>query len=123
MRFLLDVNVGLRIADALVAAGHDVVRAALTNAVAEDEELLTQAVEGERILITYDRDFSELVFARAAQPPPAIIYLRFRARDVELALARLALALDFDTLANHMTVTDERHIRRTPFPAGSNDNG
>ena len=122
MRFLLDVNVGRRVAEALEAQGHDVVRAALTNALAEDPYILAQAVEGQRILITYDRDFSELVFSRSAQTPPAIIYLRYRARDVEEVIRRLCSVLDFDALANHMTVLDERRVRRTPFPAGSNDN-
>jgi len=27
-------------------------------------------------LLTFDRDYSELVFARAASPPPANVYLR-----------------------------------------------
>ena len=122
MRFLLDVNVGRRIADALAARGHDVVRAALTNALAEDSRLLAQAVDGERILITYDRDFSELVFSQAAETPPAIIYLRYRARDVEDVIKRLLAVLDFEAMVDHMTVIDERRVRRTPFPSGSNDN-
>ena len=123
MRFLLDVNVGRRVADALEAKGYDVVRAALTNGLAEDPDILAQAVEGERILITYDRDFSELVFSRRMATPPAIIYLRYRSRDVDDAIARLMPVLDFDRLVHHMTVIDERRVRRTPFPTGSNDNG
>lgn len=122
MRFLLDVNVGRRIAEALEAQGHDVVRAALTNGMAEDPSILAQAVEGGRVLITYDRDFSELVFSRAARTPPAIIYLRYRARDVEDAIRRLLTILESELAMNHMTVVDERRVRRTPFPTGSNDN-
>lgn len=123
MRFLLDVNVGSRIAQALTAAGHDVVRAALTNATAEDADLLEQAADGERILVTYDRDFGELVFARTGGQPPAIIYLRYRPRDVAEVVDRLMPLLDFDLLKGHMTVIDARRERRTPFPASSNDNG
>ncbi|MGI4947249.1 MAG: hypothetical protein ACRYHC_00950 [Janthinobacterium lividum] len=62
-------------------------------------------------------------FSRNAEPPPAIIYLRYRARDVEEAIRRLLAVLDFDQLMNHMTVIDERRVRRTPFPIGSNDHG
>ncbi len=122
MRFLLDVNVGRRIAEALEALGHDVVRAALTNGMAEDPYILEQAVEGERVLITYDRDFSELVFSRAARTPPAIVYLRYRARDVEDAIRRLTAVLEIGLTMDHMTVVDERRVRCTPFPTGSNDN-
>jgi predicted nuclease of predicted toxin-antitoxin system len=122
LRFLLDVNVGTRIAAALSSAGHDVVRMALTNATAEDGDILTLAVDSDRILVTYDRDFGELVFARAAATPPAIIYLRYRSRDVDVALARLLTVLEFETLKNHLTVIDERHIRRSPFPLRRKEN-
>ena len=123
MRFLLDVNVGKRIAQALIAAGHDVVRAALIDATAEDPDILAQAVDNRRVLITCDREFGELIFAHSARQPPAIIYLRYQARDVDEAVARLMPILDFDLLKDHMTVIDERRVRRTPFPARSNDNG
>ena len=123
MKFLLDVNVGSRIARALVEAGHDVVRMALTNATAEDPDILEMAVHGGRILITYDRDFSELVFARGSEPPPAIIYLRYRSRDVDAVIERLMPLLNFPFLEDHLTVIDPVRVRRAPFIARSNDNG
>ena len=123
MKFLLDVNVGSRIARALVEAGHDVVRMALTNATAEDSEILEMAVHGGRILITYDRDFSELVFAQGAKPLPAIIYLRYRSRDVDTVIERLMPLLNFPFLEDHLTVIDPVRVRRAPFIARSNDNG
>ncbi len=122
MRFLLDVNIGSRIALALTEAGHDVLRMALHNAAAEDPEILALAVDEQRILVTCDRDFSELVFARKSALPPGVIFLRFRARDVAMAVEKLMSVLDFDTLKDHMTVIDERRVRSTPFPASSNDN-
>ena len=121
MRFLLDVNVGSRIAQALTTAGHDVVRAALVSATAKDQAILAHAVSDARILVTYDRDFSELVFADSAEPPPAIIYIRYRAREIEGVIERLMPLLDFDRLRYHMTVIDDRRVRRTPFPARTND--
>ena len=123
MKFLLDVNVGSRIARALVEAGHDVVRMALTNATAEDPDILEMAVNDGRILITYDRDFSELVFARGAEPPPAIIYLRYRSRDIDAVIERLMPLLDFTVLEDHLTVIDPVRVRRAPFIARSNENG
>ena len=123
MRFLLDANVGSRIAHALASLGHDVVRVALSDAAAEDPDILAVAARDERILITYDRDFSELVFARTADQPSAIIYIRYRSRDVAAVIDRLLPVLDFDLLQGHMTVLDQQRIRRTPFPMRSNDNG
>ena len=123
MKFLLDVNVSARIAEALVAAGHDVDCAAHSKPVAVDADLLAEAVASERILITHDRDFSELVFLRRLQPPVGIVYLRFKPRDVGAALDRLLPLLDLGALKDHMTVIDPRRVRRTPFLVRSNDNG
>ena len=96
---------------------------ALTNATAEDQEILELAVDAGRILITYDRDFSELVFARDAEPPPAIIYLRYRTREVDAAIERLMPLLDFSFLEDHLTVIDPVRVRQAPFIVRSNDNG
>ena len=117
------MNVGTRIAGAIEAAGHDVVRVALTSPTAEDPEVLAHAVREQRILVTHDRDFSELVFMHVAELPPGIIYIRYRAREVDAVVDRLIPALDFAQLKNHMTVIDAQRIRRTPFPTKSNDNG
>lgn len=123
MRFLLDVNVGRRVAEALQAAGHDALRLALSNATAEDPDVLAMAVEGGRILVTFDRDFGELIFARGLPVPPAVIYLRYRPRDVLAVIDRLLPLLDFGALEGHMTIVDPVRVRRTPFPSESNDNG
>ena len=115
------MNVGSRVASALQSAGHDVERAALTAATAEDPDLLAHAVQTDRILITHDRDFSELVFAGAANPPRGIVYLRYQARDVVTVVAQLMPLLDSDMLDGHMTVIDDRRVRQTPLPPGASN--
>jgi predicted nuclease of predicted toxin-antitoxin system len=122
LKFLLDVNVGLTIAKALISAGHDVVRAASIDPRAEDQDVLALAFAQGRILVTYDRDFGELVFARSRELPPAVVYIRYEPQDVSDTVARLLPLLDFNLLKGHMTVIDARRTRSTPFPAGSNDN-
>jgi predicted nuclease of predicted toxin-antitoxin system len=62
MKFLFDENVEFRLAEALRADGHDVTVIALDYPVARaDTEVLALAVAEQRILITNDRDFGELV--------------------------------------------------------------
>lgn len=73
MRFLLDVCVSSRSLNAfLVAQGHDVLSAVGVDPRASDERLLALALEDERILVTEDRDFGELIFVRK-QPHGAIV--------------------------------------------------
>ena len=48
----------------LTEGGHDVLSALDRNPRATDEELLALAMEEQRIIITEDKDFGELVFVR-----------------------------------------------------------
>ena len=73
MRVLCDHNIGSIIAKALAAEGHDVARAVHVVPRASDEVVLQYAVDHDRVLITCDRDFGELVFKRGQSAPPAII--------------------------------------------------
>ena len=75
MRFLLDVCVASQtLHKTLVDLGHDVLSARDGYSNATDEALLTLAYEEQRILITEDKDFGELVFLRRA-PHPCIVRL------------------------------------------------
>ena len=56
----------------LAGLGHDVLSALETMPRAADDELLSLALEEERVLITEDKDFGELVFVRRL-PHPCII--------------------------------------------------
>jgi len=63
MKFLLDANVEYRLAHFLASLGHDVKTIAHDYpAYLSDKTVLSCAVEEQRILITNDRDFGELIF-------------------------------------------------------------
>lgn len=75
MRFLLDQDVYAVTARFLVDAGHDVVLVAQIGlSQASDEEILRTAQEQNRILVTRDRDYGNLVFVRSIGT--GVIYLR-----------------------------------------------
>jgi predicted nuclease of predicted toxin-antitoxin system len=119
LKLICDANIGSRLARALMAEGHDVVRASEVTPGAGDEDVLGYAVANDRVLITCDRDFGELVFLQGATPPPAIVYVRFEPEDVLEIIPRLIPLLDFDRLSGHMTVVGAERDRRTPFPEKS----
>ena len=64
MRFLIDRCAGRRIADWLRDAGHDVVEARLLGPDPGDRALLELAAADNRILLTIDTDFGELIYLR-----------------------------------------------------------
>ncbi len=75
VKFLLDVCADSRpLRSALAGLGHDVLSARERFPHASDEALLALAREENRVLITEDKDFGELVFLRGL-PHPSIVRL------------------------------------------------
>ena len=61
MRFLLDENVAVGVAQVLTDLGHDVVRATeVVAAGSPDHVVATAALQDDRILVTHDRDFRRI---------------------------------------------------------------
>jgi predicted nuclease of predicted toxin-antitoxin system len=73
VKFLLDVCVSSRTLTAfLVAQGHDVVSALAIDPSASDERLMALALQEDRVLLTEDKDFGELVFVQARPHGPLV---------------------------------------------------
>ncbi len=64
MRFLVDRCAGHRLAEWLGNKGHDVVEAQALGSDPGDRALLEMAESENRVLITMDRDFGELIYLR-----------------------------------------------------------
>ena len=64
----------------LRAAGYDVLSIAETRSGDDDTKVLALAREEGRWLVTFDRDYGELLFARNLAPPPAVVLLRVSMR-------------------------------------------
>jgi len=73
VKFLLDVCAeSSPLREALRELGHDVFSARENCPQASDEALLALAKEEERVLITEDKDFGELVFSRGLAHPSIV---------------------------------------------------
>lgn len=105
---------------ALRAAGLDVEAVAETMPGASDTNVLRHAAQAGRWVLTFDRDYGELVFARLMPPPPAIVFLRQRAfAPAWPAEAVIALLARADWVNGHLVVVDGRAARRRAMPAQS----
>ena len=71
---------------ALAGWGHDVVSALETAPSATDESLLAWAREEQRVLITEDKDFGELVFVRRLPHPCIVRFVEMRIEDKVAAM-------------------------------------
>ncbi len=62
MKFLVDVNASGAVARWLVGRGHDVVQVAEKDPRMRDEEILSWAINEQRIIVTTDQDFEEMIW-------------------------------------------------------------
>lgn len=103
---------------ALRAAGCDVQAVVELMPGASDVEVLRYAAAAGRWVLTFDRDYGELVFARAVPSPPAIVYLRQGAYEpVWPAYLVLDLLSRAGWVTGHLVVASGRALRRRPLPA------
>jgi predicted nuclease of predicted toxin-antitoxin system len=93
MKMLADECCDASLVAALRSDGHDVLYAVELLRGASDDEILGRARDEERILITEDKDFGDLVH-RLKQPAPGIILLRFDIIDRELKIPRVRSLLN-----------------------------
>lgn len=103
----------------LRAAGVDVVAVSEAMPSVSDKEVLEFARREQRWIVTFDRDYGDLIFREGLPPPPAILFFRQEPyppdRPADLVLAMLS---EPQQAAGCMVVISERNIRRKHFPTG-----
>ena len=117
MDFLADESCAGPVIRALREAGHDVVAISEVAKGAEDEKVLDRALDEKRVLITEDRDFGELVYARG-RSSAGVILVRFpsRARRAKPATVLEAVAKLGPRLRNAFTVVEPGRLRISSRP-------
>ena len=117
MKFIADANVESEIVHWLRSNGHDVVWAAELTPSFPDSELLNLANLERRILITYDRDFGDLVFRRGLASE-GVILLRLQSHSQRERLATLKAQWPAfgKCLSRHFIVVSDYKVRIRPLP-------
>ncbi len=81
MRFLANENFPGPSIRRLRAAGYDVAAIIEDNRGCDDAAVMSRAVSEQRIIITFDRDYGELIYRLGLSPPSGVIYLRYNPRS------------------------------------------
>jgi predicted nuclease of predicted toxin-antitoxin system len=119
MNFLVDMPVSYQLSSWLNQNGHHAVHASeigLFNA--KDKDIVSIAKKQDRIIITADLDFPQILALSRATEPGIILFRGGSYSDQEM-LALLKRVLDcFDAvkLSHAITVVDKTRIRRCPLP-------
>lgn len=77
MNFLANENFPLSSIKLLRNSGHNVVSILEETPGAKDSHILKRAYKEKLIILTFDRDYGELIYRHRALPPRGIVYFRF----------------------------------------------
>ncbi len=112
LKFLIDESSGRKLVLFLSEKGYDVKHVGDIMPSASDKEVLNFAEKENRILITNDKDFGELVF-RLNRPSSGVILLRLKKDSIENKSRCLSQVLKkfSDKISKSFVVVTERNIR------------
>ncbi|MFN4257278.1 MAG: DUF5615 family PIN-like protein [Saprospiraceae bacterium] len=114
MRFLANENFPFPSIEVLRANGFEVASISEDSPGWSDEKVLAQAEREGLVILTFDRDYGELIFRYKLTAPPAVVYFRFKGRDPEEAARILLQKINEDGLSIEglFTVIEETGVRQ-----------
>ena len=112
MRLLVDECTGPAVARWLSAQGHDVISIFHTDRGAPDPAVLARALAEDRILVTNDKDFGEMIF-REGRPHRGVILLRLADERTasKIQVLEQLLHQHADQLTGNFVVASEESAR------------
>jgi predicted nuclease of predicted toxin-antitoxin system len=112
VRWLADECVAASLVAFLRAAGHDVLYITEAAAGLSDPDVIALAQQDNRLLLTEDKDFGDLVFRRE-RAVPGVVLMRIDTDNAGLKAGRLAAAIDRygDELFGRYMVIEEGRFR------------
>ncbi len=117
MRFLANENFPYDAIIGLRNNGHDVVWIRTESPAMSDKEILEWAQKEDRIVIRFDKDFSELAFRFKLPSKSGIILFRISAPSSEyVAKATVAAIESQEDWGGYFSVVEDNRVRMTPLP-------
>lgn len=79
-----------------------------------DEEVIKMALDANLIILTFDRDYGELIFKYAKDNPPAVVFFREKGNTPEFAGSSLVSILSNKeiSLSEAFTVIEVNNVRQ-----------
>ncbi len=112
MKFLLDVCASSHsLHRMLIDLGHDVLLAIDVDPRTSDEALLDRALQEERILVTEDKDFGELIFVHRLPHPTIVRFIEMRVDEQVAAMRELLERYPAEMQGGTLIVVTKGRIR------------
>ncbi len=112
LKFLIDMGVGIKVEQWLSASNHDVKTVRAIDPKLPDQIILQIASEENRIVVTMDKDFGEMVF-RASQSHAGVLLLRLdeAASDEKVRVVAEIIQQHGDKLERKFSVYQSGRLR------------
>lgn len=117
MRFLANENFPLPSVRLLRRSGHDVAAIIEDSPGEKDHNVLTRATSEGRIVLTFDRDYGELIYRLKMPKPTGVIYFRYDPITPEEPAQHLfqLFGMSSLSLSGKFTVVERGQIRQRPL--------
>ena len=116
MRLLANENIPRTSILNLRASGHEVYAISEHTPGITDADVLRTAHEQQLVIITFDRDYGELIFRHEHPTPAGVLYLRFTPQkpNETAEFIQSLLAQDIK-LEGYFSTADHKHVRQRPL--------
>jgi predicted nuclease of predicted toxin-antitoxin system len=112
MKFLANENFPGNAVKALEQHGHDVAWVRALRPGISDVEVLYWANSEQRILLTFDKDFGELVYFRGKSASCGVVLFRISMQDPASSVAKIVASIQARSdWQDHFTVIEDGRIR------------
>lgn len=117
MKLLANENFPYKSIYYLKEKGHDVLSIGMDNPSITDSEIMTIAINEERTIMTFDRDYGELIFHHNYKPEKGVIYLRldeYQPQEPGVIIEEIINNNEIH-LTRALTVVDKNGIRQRKY--------
>ena len=117
MKLLANENFPLKSVLYLRDKGFDISAIGTDNPSIEDHIVMAIAIKEDRTILTFDRDYGELIFKHNYKPSRGVVYIRleeYQADEPGKIIEELVIRKEFD-LDNALTVLDKNGIRQRKY--------
>ena len=114
MDFLANENFPLASIRLLRQSGHRVVSIIQEVPGSKDRDILSRACAEKLVILTFDRDYGELIYRYKSTPPAGVVYLRFAPMtpDEPGEIMLNIIGNKNLSLINHFTIVERGRIRQ-----------
>jgi predicted nuclease of predicted toxin-antitoxin system len=117
MRLLANENIPRLVVADLRKSGHDVLWVRESRPGISDEEVLSLGIATSSVLLTFDKDFGELVFRRGRSASCGVVLFRIQMSSPQAAAESIVSVIaSRNDWVGHFSVVDEDRIRLIPLP-------